>query len=68
MKISTIRQLKDRFEKATEEVEVQDKGNERVGVQYDAYEELLYVREGDKEVRLTVSEAKRLKTVLNNLI
>lgn len=68
MKIKNIIALKDKLEQVTDSVEIHDKDNETMTVRYDVYEEFVFVSEGDKEIRLTPTEAKRLRTVLNNLL
>jgi len=69
MKIKNIIALKDKLDQVTSSVDIHDKDSgQTMNVRYDVYEELLFVSEGDKEIRLTPTEAKRLRTVLNNLL
>lgn len=70
MKIKNINALKDRFEKATSSIKINEEGNYAMSVRYDAYEDLLYVSndEAGTEISLSVPEAKKLRSVLNSLL
>lgn len=69
MKIKSINALKNRLDKVTSGVEVQDNGNAAITARYDVYEELVQIEdESGALIQLTATEAKRLQNVLKELL
>lgn len=68
MKIKNIVKLKDKLEGTTSEIELHLKGDASTTIRFDVYEEMFFVNTQEKEIALTIDEAKKLKTVLNNML
>ena len=69
MKIKSIDALKKRLDRVTEGVEVNDEGSASITARYDVYEKLVQIKdESGALIQLTASEAKRLQSVLKELL
>lgn len=68
MKIKNITKLKDKLESVTDSIDLHIKGDAPTTIRYDVYEEMFFLCTNDKEIALTETEAKRLKSVLNSML
>lgn len=69
MKIKSILQLKNRLDRVTEAQEIGDEAARSLTARYDVYEENIELEDGNgTTIYMTVSEAKRLQSVLKELL
>lgn len=69
MKIKSIVQLKNRLDRVTDFKEIGDEDSRSLQARYDVYEEKIEITDDNGQtVYMTVTEAKRLQSVLKELL